>query len=134
MMVVLRFAALYVAIVFAFGFGLGAVRTLFVTPVTGELVAVLIELPVILVLSWIVAARIFPGRGLTPSQGIETGLTGFMLLQMAESLLFGAFGPYRYLDNVLYYLGDLSPARLAGLVGQILFAAIPFIQIVRSRS
>jgi hypothetical protein len=134
MMVVLRFAALYVAIVFAFGFGLGAVRTLFVTPVTGELVAVLIELPVILVLSWIVAARIFPGRGLTPSQGIEIGLTAFMLLQMAESLLFGAFGPYRYLDSVLYYLGDLSPARLAGLIGQILFAAIPFIQIVRSRS
>jgi hypothetical protein len=134
MMVVLRFAALYMAIVFAFGFGLGAVRTLFVTPVTGELVAVLIELPVILVLSWIVAARIFPGLGLTPSQGIEIGLTAFMLLQMAESLLFGAFGPYRYLDNVLYYLGDLSPARLAGLTGQILFAAIPFIQIVRSRS
>jgi hypothetical protein len=134
MMVVLRFAALYVAIVFAFGFGLGAVRTLFVTPVTGELVAVLIELPVILVLSWIVAARIFPGRGLTPSQGIEIGLTAFMLLQMAESLLFGAFGPYRYVDNVLYYLGDLSPARLAGLIGQILFAIIPFIQIARSPS
>jgi hypothetical protein len=134
MMVVLRFAALYAAIVFAFGFALGAVRTLFVTPVTGEFVAVLIEIPVMLVLSWIVAARIFPGRGLAPGQGIEIGLTSFLLLQMAESLLFGAFGPYTYVDNVLYYLGDLSPARLAGLIGQILFAAIPFIQIARSPS
>ena len=134
MMVVLRFAALYAAIVFAFGFGLGMVRALFITPVTGELVAVLIEVPVMLILSWIVASRIFPGRGLTPSQGIEIGLTSFLLLQLAESLLFGAFGPYRYVDNVLYYLGDLSPARLAGLIGQVLFAIIPFIQIARSPS
>ena len=62
------------------------------------------------------------------------GLTSFLLLQMAESLLFGALGPYRYADNVLYYLGDVSPARLAGLIGQILFAIIPFIQIARSPS
>jgi hypothetical protein len=134
MMVVLRFAVLYAAIVLAFGFGLGAVRVLFVTPVTGELVAVLIEVPVMLVLSWVVAARIFHGRGLAPAQGIEIGLTSFLLLQMAESLLFGAFGPYTYFDNMLFYLGDFSPARVAGLVGQILFAAIPHIQIARSRS
>jgi hypothetical protein len=134
MMVVLRFAAVYAAIVFALGFGLGVVRALFVSPVTGEFVAVLVEVPAMLVLSWLVAARIFPGRDLTPSQGIEIGLTSFLLLQMAESLLFGFLGPYTYIDNVLYYLGDLSPARLAGLIGQILVAVIPFIQIARSRS
>ena len=123
MMVVLRFAALYAAIVFALGFGLGVVRQLFVAPVSGELIAVLVELPFMLLLSWLAASRIFPGRGLEPGQGIEIGLSAFLLLQVAESLLFGAFGPYRYFDNVLYYLGDLSPARVAGLIGQILFAA-----------
>lgn len=133
MMVVLRFAALYAAIIFAFGFVLGALRGLFLSPVVGELIAVLIEVPIMLVLCWLVASRIFPGRGLQPGQGIEIGLTAFLLQQIAESLLFGAFGPYRYVDNVLFYLGDLSPARVAGMIGQILFAVIPFIQIVRSR-
>jgi len=132
MAVIVRLASLYAAIVFAFGFALGMVRALWISPVTGELTAVLIELPIMLLLSWLVAARIFPGRGLTPPQGIEIGLAAFLLLQVAESLLFGAAGPYSYLDNILFYLGDLSPARVAGLVGQILFAAIPFIQIVRS--
>ena len=132
MAVVVRLASLYAAIIFAFGFGFGVVRTLFVSPVIGELAAVLFELPIMLGLSWFIAARIFPGRGLTSAQGIEIGLTSFLLLQVAESLLFGALGPYSLVDNILFYLGDLSPARIAGLVGQILFAAIPLFQIVRS--
>jgi len=133
MAAVVRLASLYAAIVFAFGFALGTVRALYINPVVGEFVAVLIELPVMLVLSWCVAARIFPGRGLTQAQGIEIGLTAFLLLQVVESLLFGMAGPYAYLDNVLFYLGDLSPPRMAGLIGQILFAAIPFVLILRSR-
>ncbi|MBX9458721.1 MAG: hypothetical protein KL863_23245 [Rhizobium sp.] len=117
---------------FAFGFMLGALRGMFLSPVVGELTAVLIEMPIILVLCWLVASRIFPGRGLLPGQGIEIGLTAFLLLQIAESLLFGAIGPYGYVDNMLFYLGDLSPARVAGLIGQVLFAIIPFVQISRS--
>lgn len=132
MAVVIRFAALYAAIVFASGLALGALRGLFLTPVTGEFIAVVIEIPIMLVLCWLVAARIFPGRGLTRAQGIEIGLTAFLLLQVAETLLFGATGPYRTFDNMLYSLGDLTPPRVAGLVGQVLFAAIPFIQILRS--
>ncbi|MGV3548668.1 hypothetical protein [Rhizobium sp.] len=133
MMVVLRFAALYAAIVFAFGFVLGILRGLYLGLVMGESIAVLIEIPIMLALCWLVAARIFRGRGLTPPQGIEIGLASFLLLQLAESALFGVIGPYVFLDNVLFYLGDLSPPRAAGLVGQILFAVIPFIQILRSR-
>jgi hypothetical protein len=133
MMVVLRFAAIYAAIVFAFGFALGALRGLFLSPVVGEFAAVLVEVPIMLVLCWLVASRIFPGRGLRPGQGIEIGLMAFLLLQIAESLLYGAVGPYVYFDNVLYYLGDLSPPRMVGLVGQMLFAVIPFVQILRSR-
>jgi hypothetical protein len=132
MAVVVRLASLYTAVVFAFGFALGVIRALYLSHLTGAFAAVLIELPVMLVLSWLVAARIFPGRGLTSAQGVEIGLTSFMLLQLAESLLFGVLGPYSLVDNILFYLGDLSPARVAGLAGQLLFAVIPFIQIVRS--
>lgn len=133
MMVVLRFAALYAAIIFAFGFALGVLRGLFLRPLTGELIAVLVEVPIMLALCWLVASRIFPGRGLRSEQGIEIGLTAFLLLQVTESLLFGLAGPYVFFDNVLYYLSDFSPPRVAGLVGQILFSLIPFIQILRSR-
>ena len=133
MAVIVRLASLYAAIGFAFGVALGSIRELYVRPVTGEFSAVLIELPVMLVLSWFVAAWIFRGRGLTPQQGIEIGLTAFLLLQVVDTLIFSLAGPFTFIDNVLYYLGDLAPPRAAGLVSQILFAAIPFVQILRSR-
>jgi hypothetical protein len=134
MAVIVRFAALYTAIVFVFGFILGTLRVLLLIPVTGELAAVVIEIPIMLVFAFLVAGKIFAGRGLTPEQGVEIGLCSFLLLQAVESLLAGFIGPQSYLDNILIYLGDLVPPRLVGLVGQILFAIIPFIHILRSRS
>jgi hypothetical protein len=134
MAVVLRFGALYAAIVFAFGLVLEALRGSFLSPIAGELVAVLIELPIMLALCWLVASRIFPGRGLQPGQGIEIGLTAFLLLQVAGSVLFGALGPYSFTDNILFYMGDLSPARVVVMISHVLIVAMPFVHIVRSRS
>ena len=133
MVVIFRFAALYAAIVFALGFALGALRILFLAPVVGELAAVVIEVPPMLALCWLVASRIFPGRGLTREQGVEIGLASFLLLQLAESALAGFPGPLTYVDNVLVYWGDLSTPRLVGLAGQVLFALFPLIHILRSR-
>jgi predicted Abi (CAAX) family protease len=132
MAVIFRFAALYAAIVFALGFALGMLRLLFLTPVVGELVAVILEVPVMLALAWLVSARMFPGRGLSREQGVEIGLASFLLLQVFESGLSGFFGPYGYSDNVMFYWGDLSTPRLVGLAGQILFALLPLIHILRS--
>jgi hypothetical protein len=50
----LRAGALYFLLVFAMGFAFGAIRFLFVAPRVGALVGVLIELPIILMLAWIV--------------------------------------------------------------------------------
>jgi hypothetical protein len=133
MAVIFRYAALYAAIVFALGFVMGTLRILFLAPVVGELAAVVVEVPVMLVLSWVVASRIFPGRRLTREQGVEIGLASFLLLQLAESGLSGFFGPYSYTDNVLVYWGDLTTPRLVGLLGQVLFALLPLIHILRSR-
>ncbi len=52
MLVQLRAAAEYFAIVFSAGFVLGAFRTFVVAPRTGELLATLIELPIMLVIAW----------------------------------------------------------------------------------
>jgi hypothetical protein len=133
MVAIFRLAALYATIVFAMGFVIGTLRVLFFVPAAGELAAVVLEIPIMLALAWFVASRIFPGRGLSREQGVETGLASFLLLQLAESLLAGFFGPLSYPDNVLIYWGDLSMPRLVGLAAQILFAIFPLIHILRSR-
>ena len=59
MVVIFRFAALYAAIVFALGFALGTLRILFLAPVAGELAAAIVEVPLMLALSWaFVVARL----------------------------------------------------------------------------
>ncbi len=116
--------SVYFAAVFAIGFTLGAVRTLLLAPAVGELTATLIELPVILGLSWIVCGRVIahcrvPG-GIAPRAVM--GLTAFVLLMAAEGTLFmlmtgGSLGAF---------LAQYQTApHLIGLAGQILFALFP---------
>ena len=130
--VIVRCAGLYASIVFALGFLLGTLRVLFLLPVLGDFIAVLVELPVMLAFSYVVARaivrRFWP---LDRGQGIEIGLLSFLFLQVAETALAGFFGPYSYFDNMLVYLGDLTPPKVAGLIGQILFAALPLFHILR---
>ena len=54
----LKAGVAYFAVVFAAGFGLGVIRMLVVIPRVGETVAVLIEAPVMLGISWPVARRL----------------------------------------------------------------------------
>jgi hypothetical protein len=130
--VVIRFASLYTAIVFALGFGLGALRIVWLAPAIGAFWAVIVEVPIMLVFSSIVAAWLVRRwRLLNGETGIEIGIVSFLLLQVVESLLVGLSGPVSFTNNVLIYWGDLSSPRLIGLAGQLLFAALPFIHIWR---
>jgi hypothetical protein len=132
MAAIVRFSAVYAAIVFAFGFVLGVLRVLFLIPVIGEMAAVVVEVPIMLSLSYLISGRLVARfSSLSTGQGIEIGLLSFLLLQLAESLLGGFFGPYSYLDNVLVYWGSLTPPRLVGLIAQILFALLPLLHIWR---
>ena len=54
---VVKAAFAYVTPVFAVAFVLGALRVTLVAPVAGPLLAVALEVPVVLALSWIVAGR-----------------------------------------------------------------------------
>ena len=121
-----RAALAYSGLVFAAGFVLGTIRTLFISPLLGELHAVLLEAPIMLFVSWVACGssiRRFDvhGRG----AGLAMGAVAFALLMTAElALSVLAFGrsPAEYLRA----LG--APAGAAGLASQVVFGLFPLIR------
>jgi ABC-type uncharacterized transport system permease subunit len=119
--------ALYFAIVFAAGFALGALRTLFIAPAVGETGAVLLEIPLMLAMAWLacgwVLSRIEVGS--RPAQRLLMGATALALLLAAEAalsvLLFG---------NALveHFQGYARPSALIGLAAQLAYAAFPLVR------
>jgi ABC-type transport system involved in cytochrome bd biosynthesis fused ATPase/permease subunit len=118
----------YVAIVFGVGFLLGTLRVLVVAPQLGELLAVLIELPLMLATSWLVCGWIIhrfslPGA-LSPR--LVMGGVAFALLMMAEiGVSVFAFGR----TVAQHFEAYLTAASLLGLLSQIAFALFPVLQL-----
>jgi hypothetical protein len=116
-------AMAYWAAIFALGFVLGTLRTLWLTPLLGALAAVLIELPVVLAASWFGARVILARWPLASRQGaLAMGGLAFALLMAAE-LVLGVFAFGLTPGAWLARFGE--PAGLLGLTGQIGFALIP---------
>jgi hypothetical protein len=126
----LKAGAVYVALVFLAGFGLGVLRVLVVAPRLGAVVAVLIEAPAILVISWAVCRGCVARFGVAPAPGprLMMGGSAFVLLmglEVALSVL--AFG-----RSLAEHLGGyLTLPGALGLAAQLGFAAIPLIQLRR---
>ncbi|MFZ4689092.1 MAG: hypothetical protein ACOYLS_07630 [Polymorphobacter sp.] len=123
----IRAGLVYFALVFAIGFGLGAIRVGIVIPRVGEFVAVCLELPLMLGSAWWICRRIT--HALAVPAGIAArasmGATAFAALMLAElALAVLVFGrtPAQHLARYA------SAAALLGLAGQILFAAFPILQ------
>ena len=115
----------YFAIVFAAGFVLGTVRTLLLAPALGDLAAVLVEIPVMLLVAW-AACRWLVGRFAVGPRSVDRlvmGGVGFGLLMAAELLLSLALG--RSPAEFLAGLG--APAGAAGLAAQVVFALLPLV-------
>lgn len=120
-----RAGVVYCLVVFAAGFVLGVVRTLFVAPRVGVLAAVAIELPIVLAAAWWVSARLQRVSSPTPRDAGLMGGTAFVLLLLAEaSLSIALFG--RTIAEHLSLYAD-ADHRL-GFAGQIAFALIPWLQ------
>lgn len=116
-------ALAYWAAVFALGFVLGTVRTLWLAPLMGHMAAVLAELPVMLAAAWLCARAILARRPLAErGAALAMGAIAFVLLLGAE-LLLGIFAFGLTPEGWLRSLGE--PAGLLGLAGQIGFALIP---------
>ena len=117
-------AAVYFAIVFSLAFALGTVRTLLVAPRTGDLIAVLLETPIILLVSWF-AARWCVRRFEVPAHApdrLAMGLVAFALLMSVET----ALGLVLFARPLAQQLAAFAtPAGAIGLLAQVAFGLMP---------
>lgn len=123
--------ATYFAAVFAAGFVLGVLRTLVLVPLLGELVAVLLELPVILTIAWLVCTRILRRWPLSPPSAVGMGAIAFLLLMGAEAGLSTLLAGRSLAEHLALY--SQLPHQL-GLAGQMTFAMFPWVQARRLRT
>jgi hypothetical protein len=119
---VLAAAASYFGAVFALGFALGVLRTVVLLPLTGPLVAVAIELPLMLGASWWMAGRLRRRWPLAPESALAMGGIAFVLLMAAEAGISLASGRSLVQHLALY----AESAHQLGLAGQLAFALFPW--------
>lgn len=129
-MIAIRAGFAYFALIFALGFLLGTVRTLALEPMLGEGRAILLELPIMLFASH-AAARWLVRRLAVPEALSSRLLMGsFALgLLLAAELLLGFLLNGLPLADALAAMG--KPARLPGLLAQLLFGLMPAALLLR---
>jgi hypothetical protein len=113
--------------IFALGFVLGIIRTLVLIPRIGALAGVLLEIPVLLTVSWFFCRRILTRFSITGElkHRFTVGGSAFILLMITE--VFVSVCVFKqpwaeYCANVQTLPGFL------GLLAQIVFGCIPMIQ------
>lgn len=115
------FAAVWVA-----GFGLGTLRVLWLAPRTGEVWATVLELPLILALAWVACGwmiRTLRVPHAAAARLVMGGVALGLLLSAEVALAWWLRG-----QEFLAFLRGLGePARAIGLVGQIVFGAMPLL-------
>lgn len=122
-----RAGATYFALVFAAGFALGTARVLLLAPYLGDLLATLVELPLMLAISWIACAKLIAHFHIPPRipPRLTMGTIAFILLVLAELLLSLTL----FNRSATDFLHELStPQGLLGLAGQALFGLMPLLQ------
>lgn len=114
--------------VFTLAFLFGGIRLLLLVPLLGEQLAVLLEIPVLLVCAWVLCVRAVTLLGIPPqrSQRLIMGITALLLLLLAELVVAVSL----FADSLAEFVrGLLSPPGLTGLLGQLLFASFPLLQM-----
>ena len=119
----------YFLIVFACAFLIGMVRVLLVVPAIGEMAAVAIEIPVVLLISWFAAAWVIARCKVAARMGarLSMGAMAFGILMLAEA----ALAHFAFAIPWPVYLASLRTAPgLLGLAGQFLFALVPMLRLL----
>lgn len=120
----------YVAVVFAVGFVLGALRVTLLVPRLGETLAVLLELPIILAVSWPTCGWLIRRLGVPADWRARAVMGGIafaalMLLELGVAVLGFGRGVTQHLATYGHWHGAL------GLAGQVVFALIPLLRRAR---
>jgi hypothetical protein len=130
-MAVFRTAIAYFSTVFAFAFAMGVARTLVIAPRIGATAAVLLEVPILLTASWLIARRLLRDQDLALPQRIAVGTIAFVFTMASEVVLSALM---RGQSAGEWAATVVAPIGLVGLAGQLGFAAIPALIGIRSRS
>ena len=120
----------YFVVVFAFAFAMGTLRVLVLVPRLGELTAVLIEVPLVVAVSWWVCTRAVARWqvGNAKRDRLLMGAYAFGLLIAVEwTLSVTAFGR----TSAQFVQAIFTPAGAIGLAGQVVFGLMPL--LLRSR-
>lgn len=128
----LRAGVAYFGLVFAIGFALGTIRVLVVIPRFGDTNAVLIELPIMLALSWMACAWAVRRFAVPPRTvaRLVMGAAAFALLMLGEVAV-SVFGFGR---TVAEHLATYqTPGAQLGLAAQLAFALFPWVQRLLAR-
>lgn len=115
---------IYFVLVFAAGFLLGTFRVTFLVPRFGPTMAVLIEVPIMLAISWNacgIVLRHVPVPDALAQRAVVAGVAFGCLLLAETALGLLAFG-HPLSQQLAHYAS--APGAL-GLIGQVLFALIP---------
>lgn len=125
-------AVAYALAVFAIGFVLGTIRLLLLGPRLGATIAVSVEMPLILALSWYVCGawmRFFV-VGAEIRARMLVGIFSFVTLTVLElTLSITLF--HRSIGE--YLAGLRSPGGAIGLAGQVCFATFPLLHMLGRR-
>jgi hypothetical protein len=118
--------AVYFLIVFAAAFALGVLRTLWLSPLLGEGLALAIELPIVLFLSWTVCRRLIAAFDIADriADRFAMGAVAFAFLMVAESTLSTVLLGRSLEQHLASYATWLGAT---GFSAQIVFAALPLV-------
>lgn len=123
---------LYASSAFAIGFVFGAIRVLQVAPRLGETVAVLLEAPFMLGVSWMLSRWSASRYGVLTNfkTALLMGAIAFALLMVAEF----ATAVWLFAQTARsYFIGFASLPGAIGLIAQLCFASFPVLQSSRTR-
>ena len=113
---------IYFSAVFTVAFALGIARILVIARYIGASAAVILEVPIVVVLSWVVACYLLKRHSFSLPQSAVMGGTAYMLTMASEVVLARLLrgqSATEWISNIA------TPIGLFGLAGQIAFAVIP---------
>ncbi len=119
--------AVYAIGMFSIGFAMGAIRFMFLLPLFGELAAIVIELPIMLVFSWLLCGRAILIWHVDSQTRIRAamGATAFASLMVVDLGLYVLMFNSSPLEAMARWG---TTAGAFGLAGQIVFGLLPLVR------